>query len=104
MKAAACATAVRAHASVLLVDGVAQHADAFDLYLAHVARLHEARRLLAPAYARRRAGGDHIARNQREDRRRIADELRNAEDHVARVAALHHLAVEPGLELEFAAG
>src|SRR5260221_7763149 len=48
-------------------------AEAGDAQLHLVARLEEARRLLAHADARRRAGGDDVARQQRHEMADIAD-------------------------------
>src|ERR1041385_3778906 len=67
-------------------NGIAQHADAFDLDFDAIARVER-------PDARRRAGEDHIARLERHHR---GDELEQhvaGEDHVARVAILADLAV-----------
>ena len=50
----------------------------------HVARLQEARRLPGGADARRRAGEDHVAGQQREDRRQLGDQ-RGTEKTMSRV-------------------
>src|SRR5262245_41393456 len=59
------------------------------------------RRLLAEPDARRRPGRDHVAGVQAHEARQVADELRDAEDHRARVAVLVALAVdlEPDAQL-----
>ena len=59
------------------------------------------RRLHAERDARRRAGGDHVARQQRHVARYVGDELGDAEDHRPRVAGLPPLAVdvEPHVEV-----
>ena len=55
---------------------------------------------VAHADARRRAGRDDVARQQRHELADVADQMRDAEHHRARVAALHALAVdvEPHVE------
>ena len=53
------------------------------------------RRLEAHADARRRAGGDHVAGVERDAARAGLDQRRDVEDHVARVAVLAQLAVDP---------
>ena len=50
----------------LINDRIDQHAEAFELDLADVARLHPQRRLPSEAYARGRAGDDDVARLERE--------------------------------------
>src|SRR5215203_1996698 len=56
-------------------------AEALDAQFHHVAVLEEARRLLAKAHARRRAGGDDVARVQAHELRQVGDEVRDAIDH-----------------------
>jgi len=51
-----------------------------------VARLQVPRRLAAHPDARRRSGGDDVPRQQRHEPADVADEVRHAEDHRARVA------------------
>ena len=46
------------------------------------------------ADARRRAGGDDVARLEQHELADIADEMRDAEDHRLGVAGLHALAVD----------
>src|SRR3569833_2248445 len=58
-----------------------------------VAALQETRRLHPHADARRRAGGDDVARHQRHEAAGVADQFRNREDHGFRVAALQAFAV-----------
>ena len=60
-----------------------------------------AARLHAHAHARRRAGGDDVAGQQRHVARDVGDERGDAEDHRPRVAALPALAVdvEPHVEV-----
>src|SRR4030095_14536917 len=84
---------VRAHELALLPEpGDAERDD--------VTRLQEPRRLLSHAAPGWRAGGDPIARQQRHELAEVADQMRNAEDHRARIAALHPLPVdvEPHIE------
>src|SRR4029077_4228932 len=58
-------------------------------------------RLHAERDARRRAGGDDVARLHHEDLRAVPDDVRDAEDHRLGIAALALLAVhvEPHVEL-----
>src|SRR5678815_1195650 len=76
-------------------------AQAADAERHHVARLEEHRLGLDPeAHARRRAGADHVARQERHELADVRHDLRAVEDHRARVAGLHALAVdvEPHVE------
>src|ERR1051326_881941 len=61
----------------LLGDRIAQHADALDLDLAHVARAHPQGRLARVADPRRRAHGDDVARLERHPLRHVDDGLRH---------------------------
>src|SRR5262249_34126598 len=54
----------------------------------------DGRRLPAHADAGRRAGADHIARQQRHELADVADERRHVEDHVGGVAVLPRFAVD----------
>src|SRR5215469_7158585 len=79
VKAAAIAGVAAAHAviarsvecrapcpiSALVFDGIPQHADALDVDLADIARLHPERRFAGMPDARRRARYNHVARLQR---------------------------------------
>src|SRR6185295_4569960 len=83
-------------------DLLALLAQPLDAERDHVAGLEPYRRWLhAEGYARRRAGGDDVARLQHEELRAVPDDVRDAEDHGLRVAALALLAVdvEPHVEL-----
>ena len=73
---------------------------AVDAQRHHVATPQKARgglpgRFAAPhANARRRAGGQHVARLKGDEAADVADEFGHAEDHGARVAGLHALTVQ----------
>src|SRR5258707_5447923 len=62
-----------------LADGVAQHADALDLGLHQVARLHEFRGSAGETDAFRRPHGNDIPVLQRHSRRELVDEARQLE-------------------------
>ena len=64
---------------------------------ADVARLQEDRRLAGHADARRRAGEDHVARQQRADLRDVRDQFVDLEDELLGARVLHRLAVEAQL-------
>src|SRR3954471_270025 len=78
-----------------LLGGVGHHAlfllpEALDGDPHHIAGLEEHRTGLdAHAHARRRAGGDDVARQERHVVTHVRDDLRHAEDHGARIAVLH---------------
>src|SRR3546814_14485403 len=74
--------------------------DLLDLDLDQVAVLHADRRVALGADAARRAGGDHIARLQRDEGGHIGDDLADVEGHQLGVRRLHHLAVQPALDVE----
>src|SRR5262249_45365725 len=59
----------------LLGNRIAQHADALDLDLAHVAGAHPQRRFARMADARRRAHGDDVAGLERHSLRHVDDGL-----------------------------
>src|SRR6266540_6924959 len=85
----------RACSSWVGYDLLALLAKPLDGELHHVAGLEEQRRRLdAEAHARRRAGGDDVARQKRHVLADVRDDLRDAEHHGARVAGLHALAVD----------
>ena len=69
-------------------------AEAGDAEADGLAGFQEFRRLHAGADARRRAGGDHVARLERHEAADIADQVGDAEDHRLGVAGLHALAVD----------
>src|SRR5215218_4507695 len=73
---------------------VAQHADALDLALDHVARLEEFGRVAREADALRRAGGDYVARFECQAGGEAGDHRRDVEDQLARAAVLLGLAVD----------
>ena len=75
-------------------------AQAGDAEADRVARLEEARRLLAGADARRRAGGDHVAGLERHEAADIAHQEQRPENHRAGRAALHALAIDVEVHLE----
>src|SRR5262245_21609543 len=82
---------------------VAQRADPLDLAGQDVSRLQEPRWVTGPADARRRAGIDDVAGEQRQNRRQLRDQARHVEHHVRRTAALHLLAVDGTAQLEIIA-
>src|SRR6195256_6513523 len=91
----------RHSSSLLVLDRVAQNADALDLDLAGVAVPHPHRIGLAGmADARRRAGEDDVAGLEREALGEIDQHLAHREHHVVGVVGLHDLAVQPDLDLE----
>src|SRR3954452_23201652 len=69
-------------------------AQSFDAERDHVADVEEGRRLHAGADAGRRAGGDDIARQQREELRDIGNAFRHREDHGRSRTGLAALAVD----------
>src|SRR5688572_10498001 len=69
-------------------------AEAFDAEGHDVASLEEDRRLHAEADARRRAGGDDVARLQHHELRHVMQDVSTGEDHRVRAAGLHALAVD----------
>src|SRR5688572_9638043 len=73
-------------------DPVAQHADAADLQLDHVAVLHEAAELVAAAAAHR-ARAEDLARMQRFLQRGVGDDAGKAVLHLAAVAVRPGFAV-----------
>src|SRR5476651_1980443 len=81
-------------------DALALLAESRDAEGDHVAGLRVMRRLHAEAHTGRRAGGDDVAGEQRHDLADVGDEVRAAEAHGARAAALALLAVhvEPPVE------
>jgi hypothetical protein len=77
------------------------HPQPRDPQLHHVADLQiDRHRLHAEADARRRAGGDHVARLQHEKLRAIPDQIRHIEHHGGGRAALALLAVDVGVHGE----
>ena len=74
-------------------DGVADAADAGDLYFHDVAGLQR-------AHTFGRAGRDDVARQQRHDARDVRDDAWQAEDHVGGAAMLAHAAVDAADHLE----
>src|SRR5271165_2638490 len=81
--------------SLILADEpLALLAQAFDSQAHRLPRLEEDRRLLAHAHARRRAGRDHVAREQPDEVADVGHQLAHAEDHRPCAAVLHALAVD----------
>ena len=74
---------------------VAHEADALDLDLDLVARRERDLRLAEDADAGGRAGQDQVAGLEREDARGVRDEVRDAEDELARPRVLQRLPVQP---------
>src|SRR6476469_1189901 len=71
------------------------NAETFNRQLHRIAWPQEHRlRLHALTDARRRAGGDHVARIQRDEVTDIADQLYHAEDHCLGRAVLEALAID----------
>src|SRR5256885_14021706 len=70
-------------------DAVGEHADALDLGLELVALLEELAE--GGAHALGCAGGDHVARQEREALREHGDALVHREDHLGRVTRLARL-------------
>src|SRR6266849_8038623 len=86
---------------LLVLDRVDQHADARDVDLAGVARLHPDRVGLARvADAGGRAGEDDVAGLERDALRDIGDGLGDRKHHVVGVVRLHDLPVEPRLDFQ----
>jgi hypothetical protein len=75
-------------------DRIAQHADAVDLDLHHIACLEIHRRLAAHPDAFRRSGEDHGAGLEGRAAAEKFDQLGDREDHVAGIALLHGDAVD----------
>ena len=92
--------ALGAHPRALLDEAVPERAEPLDAHLEHVAGHQELRWVHADAHTRGRPGQHEIARLHGHDRGEVGDELRDAEDQVARPARLPHLAVEDPLDLE----
>jgi hypothetical protein len=72
---------------------LALFAQSFDADPDDIAGLEETRRLHAQADTGRRAGADHITRQECHEMRDVADQMCDREDHVGRVAVLAPLAM-----------
>src|SRR5262249_39724549 len=90
---AAAADAPAATADSAPKARVAEDAQPADLDLDPAAPLEPHLRVARDAHARRRAGIDQVARQQRHHLRDVADQVLDAEDHLFGVAVLHRLAV-----------
>src|ERR1043166_1710664 len=80
--------------SALRNHRVAQLAYALDTHDAFIARPQKPRRLPAGSHAQRSPGRDHVAGLERYHRRDELDQLRNAENQLARVRMLQRLAAD----------
>src|SRR6266480_5604323 len=88
-------------ALLLVRDRVDEHADALDVDLAGIARLHPHRvRLARVADAGARPGKYDIARLERHALADIGDGLGDREHHIVGVVGLHDLSVESALDLQ----
>src|SRR6478609_7601949 len=76
-------------------------AEPLDAERDHVADVEELRRLHAGADAGRRAGGDDIARHQRQELRDVGDALGHREDHGRGRSGLAALAVDVEPQRQF---
>src|SRR6266566_8830003 len=85
---------------ILVLDRIAQDPDSLDLDLANIAVSHPGGRLAGMADTRGRAGKQEVARLQRNALGRISDGFGDRKHHVRGVIGLHHLAVDPALDLE----
>src|SRR6185312_15086857 len=87
------ATRTKAIGSTLLLDGIGQGAEALDLDRDLVTVLQQDLGIAEDADAGRGAGGDEVARLQRDDAGVVGDDVGDREDHLARGRVLHGLAV-----------
>src|SRR5208337_466529 len=78
--------------SVFSDDGVAQLAEAFNADDNFIAWLQVARRFACKSDAARCSRGDHIARLQRYDARKVRHKIGNLEDQFPRIGMLQYLA------------
>src|SRR3954468_19090137 len=85
-------------------DRILENADLVDLDLDLVAGLHPERGGAPRAHAARRAGDQHVARDERGPGRHVFDDLRDLEDHLLGARVLHALAVQPAGECHRGAG
>src|SRR3974390_2278690 len=91
----------RPYLQFLVLDRIAQRADAFDLDFGDVTGLHPHwLRLACMADAGRRAGEQNVARLECHTLGQIDERLRDWKHQQVRVGRLHHLAVEPRLDLQ----
>src|ERR1700709_2787016 len=88
------ATRTKAIYSTLLLDGIGQGAEAIDLDRDLVTVLQQHLGVAEDAHAGRGAGGDQVARLQRDETGDVGDDLGDREDHLAGRGVLHGLAVE----------
>src|SRR5208282_4170477 len=93
----------RSWRSVLVRDRITQDAEAFDLHLAYIARLHVERRLAEETDSRRGAGDDHVANFERRRFTQSRDQRWDVEDQVGRIGRLHHVPVEARFQVQAAA-
>ena len=77
-----------------------QDAEPLDLDLDDVAGLQQPRRRAGVADAGRRAGGQQVARAQREGVRDQREGVADGVDHLVGAPVLHGLAVDPGLHAQ----
>jgi hypothetical protein len=75
-------------------DALFLNAESVDTKAHRVAGLQESRRLHAKANTRGRSGRDDVARFQQHVLAGFSDDTCDREDHVARIRALHSLAVD----------
>src|SRR5215467_4133671 len=83
-----------------VLDWIAEDTNTFDLDLAHVAGAHPDRGLTGVADARGGAGDEEVAGLEGNRLCHVNERFDDGKHHVGRVVRLHHLAVEPALDLE----
>src|SRR6266404_5046922 len=84
----------------LVFDLIAQDADIFQFYLADVPGFHEQRGLARLPHARGSAGDKNVAGGERYGLAQDRDNSGDIENHVGGRGILHHLAVQPGLNMQ----
>ncbi len=79
---------------------IGQHSQALYFNRDRVSRLHKHRWSTDVANTRRGTRQDNVPRLERRDRRNVTDDVRNAKDHICRVAVLHHLTIQDRLDAQ----
>src|SRR5689334_14214686 len=73
---------------------IAQRANLLDLHHYLIPILHPQWRFAAHPHTKWRAGADQVAWLQGHELADVRDQVRHVEDHVVRIGALHHLAIQ----------